>query len=115
MTELTLSHSFHRSPYGSLLLHRVPSRRDRASPDSMDGKGKGERKETRKKITIIDNMIPGTLGNSLGSLLPPVILSSRRLRFSPLSSPSGAYATRREAVKRREVVKEKARAGRNRQ
>ena len=36
----------------------------------MDGKGKGERKETRKKITIIDNMIPGTLGNSLGSLLP---------------------------------------------
>ena len=52
--------SLSRVRSSSLLLHRVPSRRDRASPDSMDGKGKGERKETRKKITIIDNMIPGS-------------------------------------------------------
>ena len=50
----------------------------------MDGKGKGERKETRKKITIIDNMIPGTLGNSLAH--PSGLSSTSLRRFSLRSS-----------------------------
>lgn len=79
----------------------------------MDGKGKGERKETRKKITIIDNMIPGTLGNSLGSLLPtgyslpPVTilgsLSFPSVHTHPIPLPPHLHATRRVGLRPVEV------------